>query len=108
MKENGSALVLLDERVPNELDSSCAGAMGCSGGGVGVAGGGGSPRSNHNGARERCKNGGVGGGVGRTGHRSCTRFHVPTELDDCLIGAGGGGGGAGEKETWAVDRQGCE
>ena len=80
--------------MPNELDSSGAGAMGgvC---GVGVAGGGGSPRSNHDGARARRRNGGVGGGVGRIGHGSCTRFRRLTELDDRWIGAVGDGGGVG-------------
>ena len=84
-------------RGPNELDSSGAGAMGCSGGGEGVAGGGWRPRSNHDGARARRRNGGVGGGVGRTGHGSCTRSCVPTELDDRWIGVGGVDGGV---ERW--------
>lgn len=73
--------------------------MGCSG----VAGGGGKPRSNQDGTRARRRKGGVGGGVGRRGHGSCTRSRVPTELDDPLIGAGGDGGGAGEKETRPVE-----
>ena len=92
MRENGGALVLVDGRVPNELDSSGTGAMGS-----GVDGGGGRLRSNQDGARARRKKGGVGGGVGREGHGSCTRVRVLTELDDRLIGADSGGGG-GRKE----------
>ena len=37
---------------PNELDSDCAGAMGGVAGGVGVASGGGSLRSNQDNARD--------------------------------------------------------
>ena len=69
--------------------------MGDVGGGVGVAGGGGSLRSNQDGAVARRKNGGVGGGVGRTGHGSCTRVCRLSELNDRLIGADRGGGGGG-------------
>ena len=86
-------------RGPNELDSMGAGAMGCS---VGVAGGGGSLRSNQDGARAHRRKGGVGGGVGRRGHGSCTQSRVPTELDDPRIGVGGGDG-TGEKETQPVE-----
>ena len=67
-------------RGPNELDSSGAGAMG---GGEGVAGGGGSPRSNQDGARARRSQGGVGGGVSRDGNGSCTRVRWLSKLDDC-------------------------
>ena len=69
--------------------------MGEVGGGVGVAGGGGRPRSNHDGARARRRKGGVDGGVGRIGHGSCTQFHRLTELDDHWIGVVGNGGGVG-------------
>ena len=87
MKENGSVLVLLAGHVPTELDSKGAGAMGD------VGGGGGRPRSNQDGARARHRKGGVGGGVDSEGHGSCTRFRVPSELDDQLIGADSGVGG---------------
>ena len=90
MRENGSALILFDGRVPNELDSGGTGAMG-----VGVAGGGGSPWSNQEGASARRSHSGVGGGVGIGFHGSCTRFRVPTKLDDRWIGAGGVDGGVG-------------
>ena len=60
MKEKDGALDSFAGRGPNELDSKCAGVMGS-----GVAGGGGRPRSNHDGARARRMVGGVGGGVGR-------------------------------------------
>ena len=78
MKENGSVLVLFDERVPNELDSKGAGAMGS-----GVDGGGGRPRSNQEGVSARRSHSGVGGGVGIGFHGSCTRFRGLSELDDC-------------------------
>ena len=90
MKEKEGALGSSVGRGPNELDSKCAGAMGS-----GVAGGGGSPRSNHDGARAHRRKGGVGGGVGRTGHGSCTRVCRLSELNDRLIGADRGGGGGG-------------
>ena len=45
MRRNDGALVLFDERMPNKLNSDCAGAMGDVGGGVGVTGGRGRPRS---------------------------------------------------------------
>ena len=64
-------------RRPNELDSKCAGAMGS-----GVAAAGGRLRSNHDGARARQRKGGVGGGVGRDSHGSCTRVCRLSELDD--------------------------
>ena len=95
MEKNDGALLLFDECVPNELDSDCTGAMDCIGGGVGVAGGGGSPRSNQDGARARRSQGGVGGGVCRDGNGSCTRFRVLSELDDRWIGAGSVDGGVG-------------
>ena len=60
IRKNESTLESSVGHRPNELDSKCAGAMGS-----GVAGGGESPRSNHNGARARRRIGGVGGGVGR-------------------------------------------
>ena len=59
--------MLLDGCGPNELDSKEAGAMGS-----GDGDGGESPRSNHDGARAHRRKGGVSGGVGREGHRSCT------------------------------------
>ena len=71
--------------------------------GSGVAGGGGRPRSNHDGARARRRKGGVGGGVGRAGHGSCTRSRMPTKLNDRWIGAGSDGGGGGGKETRPVN-----
>ena len=83
MKKNDGALVLFDGSVPNELDSGGAGAMDGVAGGVGVAGGGGSPRSNHDGTRARHRKGGVGGGVGRDGNGSCTRVCWLSKLDDC-------------------------
>ena len=89
MKENEGALVLLGSRGPSELNSDCAGARGC------VAGGGGSPRSNQDGTRARCRKGGVSGGVGREGHRSCTRVRRLSKLNDRLIGADRGVGGGG-------------
>ena len=89
--------MLLDERVPNELDGDCTGAMGWDGGGDGVAGGGWSPRSNQDGAMARRRKGGVGGGVGREGHGSCTRFRRLSELNNRLIGADRGVGGGGER-----------
>ena len=69
MRENGGALVLLDEHVPNELDSECTGAMGSGGGG-----GSGSPKSNQDGTSARRRKDGVGGGVGRDGQIG--RAHV--------------------------------
>ena len=98
MGENGSALVLFDGRVPNELDSGGTGAMG-----VGVAGGGGSPWSNQEGASARRSHSGVGGGVGIEFHGSCTRFRVLSELDDRWIGAGSGDDGAKEEKDRPVD-----
>ena len=78
IRKNESALGSSVGRGPNELNSKGAGAMGS-----GVAGGDGSPRSNQDGARARCRKGGVGGGVGKEGHGSCTRFRSLSELDDC-------------------------
>ena len=78
MRENGGALVLVDGRVPNELDSSGTGAMG-----VGVAGGGGSPESNQEGVSAQRSHSGGGGGVGIEPHGSCTRFCGLSELDNC-------------------------
>ena len=95
MRKNDGALVLFDGRVPNELDSRGAGVMDGVAGGVGVAGGGGSPRSYHDGARARHRKGGVGGGVGMRGHRSGTQVCRLSELDDRLIGADRGVGGGG-------------
>ena len=95
MKNEGA--LLSGCRGPNELDSSGAGAMGGVGGGVGVAAGGGSPRSNHDGARARRRKGGVSGGVSRGGHRPCTRVHRLSELNNRLIGADRGVGGGGER-----------
>ena len=74
--------------------------MGGVGGGEGVAGGGGSPRSNQDSARAHRREGGVGGGVGRAGHRSCTQFRRLPKLNVRWNGAGGGGG---EKETQPVE-----
>ena len=82
--------MLPDERITNELDSDHTGVMGCSGGG-------GSSRSNQDGARARQRKGGVDGGVGRDSHGSCTRVRRLPELDDRLIGADRGGGGAEEE-----------
>ena len=59
-RKKGGALLLLEGRRPNKLDSNGAGAMGS-----GIGGGGGRLRSNHDGTRARRRNGGVGGGVGR-------------------------------------------
>ena len=87
MKKKDGALDSSVGRGPNELNSKCAGAMGS-----GVDGGGGRPRSNHDGARARRRMGGVDGGVGRIGHGSCTRFRRLTELDDRWIGAVSDGG----------------
>ena len=78
MRKNDGALVLLDERVPNELDSKGAGEMGS-----GVDGGGGRPRSNQEGVSARRSHSGVGGGVGIESHGSCTRLRGLSELDDC-------------------------
>ena len=78
MRKGDGALNSSVERGPNELDSKCAGVMGS-----GVVGGGGRPRSNHDGAKARRRKGGVGGGVGRDGHGSCTRVCWLSELDDC-------------------------
>ena len=78
MKEKESALDSSVGRGPNKLDSKSAGAMGS-----GVAGGGGRPRSNHNGARARRSQGGVDGGVGRDGNGSCTWVRGLSKLDDC-------------------------
>ena len=78
MRKREGALVLVNGRVPNELDSSVTGAMG-----VGVAGGGGSPWSNQEGASARRSHSGVGGGVGIEPHGSCTRFRGLSELDNC-------------------------
>ena len=82
-------LLLLDVRMPNELDSDGTGAEG----GVGVTGGCGSPESNQEGSSARRSHSGVGGGVGIGFHGSCTRFRVPSELDDQVIGADSGVGG---------------
>ena len=84
--------------MPNELDSTGAGAMG-----AGVADGGESPESNQEGASARRSHSGVGGGVGIGFHGSCTRFRVLSELDDRWIGAGSGGGGVNEKKDRPVD-----
>ena len=67
--------------------------MGCSGGGVGVAGGGGSPESNQDSIRAHRSQSGVGEGGGIKPHGSCTRFCALSELDVHWNGADGGGGG---------------
>ena len=90
MRKSDSALLLFNEFMPSELDSDDTGAMGAD-----VAGGGGSPRSNHNSARAHHRKGGVGGGVGKRGHGSCTRVCWLSELDVRWNGVDGGGGEVG-------------
>ena len=97
MRKNDGAL-LLGRRGSDELDSKGAGAVGGIGDGEGVAGGGGSPRSNQDGARARRRKGGVGGGVSREGHGSCTRLRRLSELNDRLIGADRGVGGGERRD----------
>ena len=78
MRKREDALVLLDGRGPNELDSDCTGAMGS-----GDGDGGESPRSNHDSTRAHRSQGGVGGGVGRDGNGSCTQDRSLSKLDNC-------------------------
>ena len=83
MRENDSTLLLLEDCRTNELDSKGAGAMGDVSSGVGVVGGGGSPRSNQGGIRACHRKGGVSSGVEKEGHGSCTWVRRLSELDDC-------------------------